>query len=282
MTYLLSRRRLLRGLPAAVLPALAAGDIPRIDFHAHLDDSVPREQAIAQALENSRRLGVKFGLLEHAGVREGPGSNRMSTDADLDRWLGMLEGKPCFKGIQAEGLDWMQCFSRKAVARLDYVLSDALTFPEKDGRRVQLWKPGVEIAPARVQDFMDRYVDFHIQVMAAEPIDILANPTFLPECLQDQFDAIWTPARMRRIIDGAVRYGVAIEINSKYRVPRLPFLRMAKQAGVRFSIGSNIHGEGAGRIEECVEAAKAAGLEGRDFFMPAPAGRKPIQHRRFS
>jgi histidinol phosphatase-like PHP family hydrolase len=147
---------------------------------------------------------------------------------------------------------------------------------------VQLWKPGVQIARADEQDFMDRYTDFHAEVMAAEPIDILANPTFLPECLQDKFDALWTPARMRRIIDAAVRYGVAIEINSKYRVPRLPFLRMAKQAGASFSIGSNIHGEGAGKIEYCVETAKAAGLEGRDFFMPAPAGRKPIQRRRFS
>ena len=279
MSDSLSRRGFLCGLPGA---AFAADDIPRVDFHAHLDDRLPREQAIAGALESSRIMGVKFGILEHAGGREGPHSKRMSSDAELDRWFGMLEGKPCFKGIQAEGLDWMKYFSRQAVARLDYVLSDALTFPEKNGRRVQLWKAGVEIGAADAQDFMDRYTEFHVQVMAAEPIDIIANTTFLPECLKPNFDALWTPSRMRRIVDASIRYGVAIEINSKYSVPHLPFLRMAKQAGARFSIGSNAHGTGAGKIGYCLRAAKAAGLSRSDFFTPAAAGKKPIQLRRFS
>jgi hypothetical protein len=275
-----SRRALLAAAPAAFL-ARAAG-VPRVDYHAHLAEGVPWEKGIADALDLSRRRGVKFGILEHAGAKTNPSSERIATDADLRRWIAALEGKPCFKGLQAEGLDWMKCFSKDAVAQLDYVLSDALTFPEKDGRLVQLWRPGAEIPADARQDFMERYTDFHVKVMAAEPIDILANPLYLPDPLQPDYDALWTPDRMRRVIDAAIRYGVAIEINSRYRIPRLPFLRLAQKAGVRFSFGSNAHGADAGKIEYCLEMAEAIGLERRRFFTPTPAGRKPILWRKFS
>jgi histidinol phosphatase-like PHP family hydrolase len=67
---------------------------------------------------------------------------------------------------------------------------------------------------------MDRYVDFHVQVMSKEPLDILANPTFVPELLVPDYDRLWTELRMRRIIAAAVKYRVAIEINSRYQVQR--------------------------------------------------------------
>ena len=41
-------------------------------------------------------------------------------------------------------------------------------------------------------EFMDRYTDFNVKVMAIEPIDIMANPTFLPDCLKDDFDKLST------------------------------------------------------------------------------------------
>jgi hypothetical protein len=282
----ISRRALLGAIPAAGLlakPQTRSGnDIPRVDYHAHPDDTMPQEKAIAVALATSRRLGVKFGILEHAGTKANKYPNLMSTDEDLRRWIALLQGKPCFKGIQAEGLDWMTCFSKDTVVQLDYALSDALTFPEKSGVRIELWRPWVEITDHARQDFMERYTDFNVKVMAAEPIDILANPTFLPDCLTQEFDTLWTPERMKRIIDASIQYGVAIEINSRYKLPRLPFLKMAKAAGARFSFGSNIHGAGVGQIDYCLEMAKELGLKRKDFFTPAPVGKKPIEWRKFS
>ena len=183
-------------------------DLPVIDYHAHLGGEVTLERA----LEISRRRGVKFGIVEHAGTKANKYPNLLSNDDDLKAYLAMLAGKPVFRGIQAEGLDWMTCFSKELVAQLDYVLSDALTFPEKDGHRVELWKPGLKFDDP--QDFMDRYTDFHVQVISREPLDILANPTYLPAQLAPHYDALWTPARMQRIIDAAVECGVAIEISA--------------------------------------------------------------------
>ena len=77
---------------------------------------------------------------------------------------------------------------------------------------------------------MDRYTEFHVQVISREPIDILANPTFLPAQLAPDCEALWTPARMQRIIDAAVEHEVAIEISSWARLPSLAMLRLAKRA----------------------------------------------------
>ena len=260
---------------AAALWAAPQPGFPLVDYHCHLDETLPLDQAVAL----SRKLGVKFGIVEHAGKKASGGLQAIGDDVALLRYIASLEGKPVYKGIQAEGIDWMRCFSPGAVARLDYVLSDALTFPEKDGRLVRIWTPEARVDDK--QDWMERYLAFNLRVVEGEPIDILANPTFLPAPIEKEYDALWTPARMRRLIDAAARGHVAIEINSRYRIPSLAFLRLARQAGVKFSFGSNVHGAGIGKLDYCLEMADALGLTARDMFVPAPAGRKPIQVRRW-
>ena len=227
---------------------------------------------LERALELAGERGVKLGIAEHGGCREG-----MKNDAEMKRYIESLSGQPVYKGMQAEGLDWMQCFSKDFVAQLDFVLADALTFPEEDGHVVRLWTPEAQIRDP--QDFMERYVAFNVQVISREPIDIFANPTFLPEGIAKDYDALWTDARMNKVIDAAVRYGVAIEINSRYSIPSLKFLRVAKDAGAKFSFGSNAHGEGVGKLDYSVKTAKELGLTPSDMFMPAPPDRKPILRR---
>jgi histidinol phosphatase-like PHP family hydrolase len=290
MNTIITRRRFIRNaltggaLSASVsmldlknaLAHLTDSDIQLVDYHVHLDDVVTLEKA----LQLSKQRGVKFGIVEHAGTKENKYRGLLSSDEDLKRYIAMLEGKPVYKGIQAEGLDWMTCFSREVVAQLDYVLSDALTFPEKNGQRVELWRPWVQIDDK--QDFMERYTDFNVKVMAREPIDILANPTFLPACIQNEFDSLWTKERMQRVIDAAVKHTVAIELNTAYRLPHMAFLRMAKDAGVKFSFGSNIHGLEVGVLDYAVGVIRELELTRKNIFMPAPAGRKPIQIRKFA
>ena len=68
------------------------------------------------------------------------------------------------------------------IAQLDYVLSDALIMPDKDSRMLEIWQQiGLGTVTADAKDFMKRYVAFNLQVMDVEPIDILANATFLPD-----------------------------------------------------------------------------------------------------
>ena len=256
----------------------AANKVESTDFHVHLDNST-----IGKVLELSRERGVKFGIVEHAGTKANEYPTLLSNDAELGRYLDMLEGKPVFKGIQAEWTDWMSCFSPATLARLDYVLTDAMTFPGKDGRRIKLWTADAaqQVDMTDKQAFMDRFVDWHVEVMAREPIDILANTTWLPAGMLEQWELYWTPPRMKKVIAAALQYGIALEISSSFKLPKLPFLELAKSAGAKFSFGSNGRYPNMGKLDYSLEMATQLGLKPADMFKPAPNGRKAVQRRKF-
>jgi len=290
MKNLISRRRFLlhstavcamSALPDRLIgatnePPEARLDFPLMDLHVHLDNST-----IEKVLELPAARTVKFGIVEHAGTKENKYPVVLSNDAELKARNAMLEGKPVFKGIQTEWTDWMGCFSPEALAQLDFVLTDAMTFPGKDGQRVKLWEPRVEerVEMRDKQEFMDRYVDWHVAILSKQPIDILANVSWLPAPLAGDYDAFWTPARMQEVIDAAVKFRVAIEISSSFRLPRLPFLRAAKAAGAKFCFGSNGRYPAMGKLDYSVQMAKELALTHSDIFVPAPDGQKAVQRR---
>ena len=69
--------------------------------------------------------------------------------------------------------------------------TDALTMPDKEGRPQRIFAPGYGVQDQ--QEWMERYVAFHLRVISKEPIDILANPTYLPEAIG--------PGRLRDAVD---------------------------------------------------------------------------------
>jgi histidinol phosphatase-like PHP family hydrolase len=293
MTIAISRRRFLSRAATASLAAAFSSPLTSaraaaqrsgeaefhaVDFHVHLDNST-----LDKALELSRERGIKFGIVEHAGTKENQYPTLLSNDEEMRRYLAMLEGKHVFKGIQAEWTDWMTCFSRETLAQLDYVLTDAMTFPGKDGQRVKLWTQEAAqlVDMSDKQAFMDRFVDWHTQIMAREPFDILANVSWLPASMLEQWELYWTPPRMKKVINAALEYGIALEISSSYKLPRLPFLTLAKAAGVKFSFGSNGRYPNMGKLDYSLQMAKELDLKPADMFAPAPDGRKAVQRRKY-
>lgn len=287
MNQRISRRHFLGG--AAALSAIGCGapkpspsaaatklDFPLVDFHAHPGD----DMSLADQVKMAAKRGIKLGSLEHAGRQKYDYGHMISNDEQLNAWIAKLAQYPVYKGIQAEGQDWPACFSKEVIAKLDYALSDALTLPEGPNGFTKIWEPGLKIGDQ--QRWMDRYTEFHVEKMAGEPLDIMANVQFLPEVIRGEADTLWTEKRMRKIIGAAVKYNVAIEINSRYRLPGEKFLRMAKEAGAKFSFGSNQHGAQVAQLGYCVAMAKKLGLERRDMFVPPPAGHKPIEIRTFA
>jgi histidinol phosphatase-like PHP family hydrolase len=227
---------------------------------------------------------VKFGIVEHAGTKENRYPIVLSNDAELKNRNALLEGKPVYKGIQAEWTDWMHCFSRPALAELDFVLTDAMTFPGKNGQRVKLWEPGVEerVDLVNLEDFMDRFVDWHVEILSKQPIDILANVSWLPAPLANDYEKFWTPARVTKVLEAAMKYEVAIEISSSFKLPRLSFLKLAKAAGVKFTFGSNGRYPNMGQLDYSVQMARELELVRSDMFTPAPDGRKAVQRRQWA
>ncbi|GMV92608.1 MAG: hypothetical protein AMXMBFR82_23860 [Candidatus Hydrogenedentota bacterium] len=244
--------------------------LPPIDLHVHLDNST-----IDDVVRLSEERNIRFGIVEHAGTKENQYPVVLSNDAELETYLTMLDGKPVYKGVQAEWIDWMDCFSRDTLARLDYVLTDMMTWPGMGGKRQKMWEPGLDIGDPAT--FMDRYVDWYVENMERMPIDILANVSWLPEPFAADYDRLWTETRVGRVVDVAVKHGIAIEISSGFNLPKRPWLEQAKAVGLKFSFGSNGRYPNMGLLDYSLATARELGLTEADLFTPAPDGQKAVQ-----
>ena len=261
-------------------------------YAGHLRTQLDFRCRPSRALDNStirrrrrtgREGGVKFGIVEHAGTEENKYPVVLSSDKELEEYLAMLEGKGVYRGVQTEWTDWMKCFSKKTLVKLDYILTDAMTYPGKDGQRVKLWEPD---APERVdmsnrEAFMDRLVEWTVRIMDEQPIDLLANVSWLPAPLAGDYDAFWTDKRIAKVIDAAVKHKVAIEISSSFKLPGMRVLKAAKAAGLKFTLGSNGRYPKMGQLEFSIERARELGLKASDMFVPGVAGQKAAERREY-
>jgi hypothetical protein len=201
-----------------------AENYPVVDYHVHLKGGLTLEEA----LRESRRLGIQYGIAINGGL-----GFPVTNDAAAEGFLRSMVGQPVFVALQGEGREWVKLFSRETVAKFDYVFTDAMTLTDNAGKRMRIWIPE-EVGEIKDRErFMEMYVDRILGVLQREPIDIYANPTFLPEVIDADYDRLWTAARMEEVIDAANASGVAIEINNRYRVPSAAFIKAGKKAGLK-------------------------------------------------
>ena len=245
---------------------------PVVDYHVHLKGGLTIEQALA----NSRRVGIYYGVAINCGL-----GFPVHSDDSVRAYLDSMKGQPCFVAMQGEGREWMTLASRESVAQFDYVFTDAMTFTDDNGRRMRIWLPDEVGEIKDEQAFMEMYVKRIVGVMH-EPIDIYANATFLPPQIAARYDALWTPERMGKVIDAAVKNDVAIEINNRYKIPSAAFITAAKAAGAKFSFGTNNADANLGRLEYSIQMVKQCGLGWQDIFVPKPDGQKAIQVKKWS
>jgi hypothetical protein len=246
---------------------MGSENFPVVDYHVHLKGGLTLEEALAE----SRRLGVMYGIAINCGL-----GFPVTSDAAALEFLESMKGQPVFVAMQGEGREWVKLFSPETIAKFDYAFTDAMTFSDDQGKRMRLWIDEEVGEVKDREDFMEMCVDRILGVLNSEPIDIYVNPTFLPKALAADYDRLWTPQRMEKVIAAAQKNGVAIEINNTYRIPNAAFIKTAKQAGLKFAFGTNNAGRELGRLEYCVEMVKECGLTWRDIFIPKPDGEKRI------
>jgi hypothetical protein len=239
---------------------LGRHNYPMVDYHVHLKPDLTLDAAIAKSM----RDGVAYGIAANCGR-----DNAVDSDAALRAYVQSLQGKPVFAAMQAEGREWLQMFSRAAAAEFDYIFTDAETWTDNHGKRMRLWHPEEVGAIANAEEFMETLVDRTVGILNNEPVDIFANPTFLPALLAKDYETLWTDARRHRVIDAAVRNGVAIELNDRYKLPSASFVKMAKSAGAKFTFGAN--NSGAADLRRCdhgIQMIEECGLRSLDFWVP--------------
>jgi hypothetical protein len=245
---------------------LHMANFPVIDLHVHLKGGLTIEQAI----ENSLKLGINYGIAPNCGLKF-----PVTDDASLYAYMDTVKSQPIFRGMQAEGREWVTLFSPKAIAEFDYVFTDAMTWTDHKGRRLRLWIPEETFVDDE-QVFMDELVSKIEAIMSNEPVDIYVNPTFLPASIANHYDQLWTDERIDRLVNVLARNRVALEINSRYHIPSEKILRKAKEAGLKFTFGTNNPSNELGRLDYSIEMIEKLGLTYKDMFMPRPDTLKPV------
>lgn len=229
-----------------------------VDYHGHLKGGLTMEEL----LEFSDSTGIDYGVAFNAGV-----GFPITTDDELVATYEMYTDYPVYLAMQAEGREWVNMFSKEKIALFDYVFTDAMTWTDSKGRRMRLWI-NEEVFVDDKEDFMDQLVSKIVGIMETEPIDIYVNSTFLPEVLQPEYDALWTEERMDKVISAAVANDIAIEINARYKIPSANFIKRAKAAGAKFSMGTNNAANDLSTLDYAIEMVEVCGLEPSDFFKP--------------
>ena len=232
---------------------------PLIDLHIHLKGGFTIEDAIAK----SNHEQIKYGIAINCGI-----GFPVQNDIQLDSFCTAMKKYPQFYiGMQAEGREWVNLFTKESIHKFDYVFTDAMTFVDRKSRRNRIWIKD-ETWIDDEQQFMDDLVALIVTIISTEPIDIYVNPTYLPEVIMGKYNQLWTESRMDQIIAAAKKHKVAIEINNRFKIPSIEFINRAKKAGVKFTIGTNnIDGKFPGP-DYAREIIKNCGLKESDFFVP--------------
>jgi len=229
------------------------------DLHIHLKGNFGVEDAVKKSKEENIRYGIAF----NCGLKF-----PIHKDSQIDSAINTMKDYPQFYlAMQAEGREWVDLFSKESREKFDYVFTDAMTFTDEKGRRNRIWMRN-ETWIDDEEAFMEYLVKTIEKIITEEPIDIYVNPTFLPQQMSDRYDQFWKPERMDRVINAAKKSGVAIEINNRYRIPSEAFIKRAKAAGVKFTVGTNNADENFSGAAYALEMIKNCKLTEDDFFLP--------------
>lgn len=239
--------------------------VPKVDLHVHLNyEAQSLGNSAGEAYEKasllSKKMGVTFGIAEEFG-----NDNVRVNDSLVLNRVALAKKNSLYLGLQVSRRDWTKIFTEETLNKVDYILADALIFPNKEGKMLYIWVEGMPLGDPL--DFMGLYVAHNLKVLS-EPITIWANPTYLPDKFNSRYDELWTDARMKSLIDAAIKNNVAIEINSRFKIPNAKFIKMAKAARAHFTFGTNQHETGIGEIDWSINMAKECGLTKEDFFIP--------------
>jgi len=234
------------------------------DLHVHLKGKL----TIQDALVKSKAENMDYGIAVNCGL-----GFPVHLDNQLDSVVALFKDYPQFYlAMQAEGREWVNTFSKESIEKFDYVFTDAMTFTDEKGRRNRIWLKD-ETWIDDEEQFMDYLVNTLVKILNTEPIDIYVNSTFLPAQMQSRYDQFWTPERMDKVIKAAKDNDIAIEINNRYRIPSVDFISRAKEAGVKFTVGTNNADENFSGAAYALKMIRKCKLTESDFFLPVKKDR---------
>lgn len=266
------------------------------DWHLHTTASDGRATA-AEMDAMARSLGRRIGTSEHALMDNA----RLRTVDQLRAHvravheLGLPVGAEISVGDPTEAA--RVAIEAGVFAEFDYIIASLHQVDVPQGRvqsdRYLNWRYGLfpRYVPNVVHLDREAYFDTWLtaldDTLCRVPVTILGHFALAPELarpggdsaaandpLRDPEPDAAAGAWLDATIDLCVSHGVAIELNSKSRVPHADFVARALRRGARFTLGSDAHSlDRAGDIAFGLAVARAHAIP-VDRFLPPPAPRR--------
>lgn len=244
-------------------------NFPVIDYHVHLKGGLTKEQAHAMSMN----YGINYGVAPNAG--EGGVGRMLANDEEVYEYYKEVKPLPFLCGVQGEGRRWSTQFSQEALGIFDYLFTDAMTIVDHKGRISRIYRPEEVFLDGTTSDkYMDLIVDQTIKILTNEPADIYANPTFIPQIMNDEYDKLWTDERVDKVLDVLEKYQIALEINPRYKIPSYDIVKKAKARGIKFTFGTNNVDANFGKLEYAIGAIKECGITKDDIWFPSMSVRR--------
>lgn len=238
---------------------------PITDLHIHLKGDFTIEDAVRK----SQAENIQYGIAVNCGL-----GFPVQNDSRIDSFLLTMKDYPQFYlAMQAEGREWVNLFSRESIEKFDYVFTDAMTFTDEKGRRNRIWLPEETFIDDE-EEFINHLVKTLVTILNTEPVDIYVNATFLPAQMADRYDHFWTETRMDEVIGALKTNNIALEINNRYRIPSADFIKRAKRAGVKFTVGTNNADGNFSGAAYALDMINECNLTESDFWLPVKKERK--------
>lgn len=234
-------------------------EFPITDLHVHLKGDFTIEDAVRK----SEAENIGYGIALNCGL-----GFPVHNDSQVDSFLLMMKDYPQFYcAMQAEGREWVDLFSKESIEKFDYVFTDAMTFTDEKGRRNRIWLPKETFIDDE-EEFMDYLVKTLVTILNTEPIDIYVNATYLPGQMAVRYDHFWTAERMNEVINALYTNNIAMEINNRFEIPSVDFIKRAKKAGVKFTVGTNNADANFSGAKYALDMIKECNLTESDFWLP--------------
>lgn len=244
-------------------------NFPVIDYHVHLKGGLTKEMAHAMSMN----YGINYGVAPNAG--EGGVGRMLANDKEIYEYYEEVKPLPFLCGVQGEGRRWTSTFSQEALGIFDYLFTDAMTIKDHKNRNSRIYRAEeVHYDNLTKEQYMDLIVEQTVKILTNEPADIFANPTYIPDEMQDDYDKYWTDARIEKVLDVLQQHNIALEINPRYKIPSLKIISMAKERGLKFTFGTNNVDANFGKLEYCIKAIEKCGITADDIWFPTMSIRR--------
>ena len=248
---------------------LQQSNFPVIDYHVHLKGGLTKEMAHAMSMH----YGINYGVAPNAG--EGGVGRMLANDKEVYEYYEEVKPLPFLCGVQGEGRKWTSTFSQEALGIFDYLFTDAMTIKDHKNRNSRIYRAEeVHYDDLTKEQYMDIIVEQTVKILTNEPADIFANPTYIPDEMNADYDKYWTDERITKVLDVLEKHSIALEINPRYKIPSLKIISMAKERGLKFTFGTNNVDANFGKLEYCIETIEKCGITADDIWFPTMSIRR--------